>query len=120
MNSDGHAIIAAFIPPSPWQAGGPGATQYCNVTGLTPGAAYAFELLSRSGAGTLATLGGPSAPPAAPALATPLQVRAGRAGPAVDEARHRQGQRGRRGRVLPCRDKPQHVSREAVKIAAQL
>jgi hypothetical protein len=46
--------------------------QFLNITGLTPGAPYAFELLTRSAAGSLA-LPGSAALPALPVLATPIQ-----------------------------------------------
>ncbi len=46
--------------------------QSLNITSLTPGAPYAFELLTRSVSGSLA-LQGTGSMPALPALATPLQ-----------------------------------------------
>jgi hypothetical protein len=54
------------------QVGGPGTLQFLNITSLTPGAPYAFELLTRSVSGSLA-LPGSASVPALPALATPLQ-----------------------------------------------
>ena len=72
------ALLLTFL-----QVGGPGAAQYLNITSLTPGVRYAFELLVLSGAGTLAVLGNSSGP-AAPVVATTLQVPSGLAVSAVD------------------------------------